>query len=137
MNQMNEIILGQELERDRIIGTDTALRLERILGKVLDNMRQIPVVAGPKRDQTCPGHLLNGLQADTTFLIVARVFERALERGANEALMVVGCRVNQVPDHLLTRPAPGTNGRAAIGFADLQKAGLAGIDQAREFCTEI
>ena len=31
MNQMNEIILGQELERDRLTRSDPALRLERIL----------------------------------------------------------------------------------------------------------
>jgi hypothetical protein len=50
MNQMNEIIVGQEAERDGLTGTDPALRFERILGKVRNNMGQIPVVAGPQRD---------------------------------------------------------------------------------------
>ena len=104
MNQMLHIILGQELERDGLAGTDPALDFERIFGKVRQNVRQMPVVTGPKCDQSWPGHLLNRLHADATFLIVARKFERALKSCANKALMVVGCRVNQMPNHLLARP---------------------------------
>ena len=58
------------------------------------------------------------------FLIVAWKFQRALQSGANEALMVVGCRVDQMPEHLLPRPSARTKGRAALGFADLSKTGL-------------
>ncbi len=124
MKQMNDVILGQELERNGLARPDSAFRLERILRKVRHNVRQIPVLAGPQRDQTGPGHLLNGLDTDAAFLIVAWKFQRVLQGGANEALMVVGRRVDQMPDHLLPRPAARTKGHGAIGFADLSKTRL-------------
>ena len=128
---MDQVILAQELEGDWLAGTDSALRLKRILGQVRHDMRQIPVVTGPKCDQSRPGHFLNVLHADATLLIVAWKLEGALESGANKTLMVVGSRVNQMPHHLFPGPTARTNRCAAIGFADLKEPGLRGLHQPR------
>jgi hypothetical protein len=45
--------------------------------------------------------------------------------------MVVGRRVDQMPDHFLPGPASWTKGHTAIGFADLAKIPLGFVYQAR------
>ena len=111
MQQVDQIVLGNELQCHRFVITNSALRLELRRRQVSDDVCEELIVRTPQRYQQRPGGVLEVLSADVAVLVVAGEVELRLERGAHETLMVIGGRVDQVAYKLLTRPAAGAQGR--------------------------
>jgi hypothetical protein len=65
-----------------------------------------------------PIGFLKRLNTRVTLRIVSGKVERRLEGRADEALMIIGRRVDQVSDYLLTRPAAGQQWLGALKLAD-------------------
>jgi hypothetical protein len=91
---MGDIILRQEVQSDRLSGTDAADGFQLVGGQAGDYVGEVAIVRGPQRDQQRPICLLRSLQAYVSILVVWREVlwrevQRGLQGGADESLMVV------------------------------------------------
>src|SRR5215467_1979162 len=84
------------------------------------------VVGGPEVDQEIPVNVAEALEIDQPGLVISRKGEAALQRGANEALVIVGGRVQQVAEDLLPGPFlfAGTGGGVGVIQLEEQRLGL-------------
>src|SRR5882724_2902663 len=79
------------------------------------------IVAGPEIDQEIPVNLGKILQVHQRILVIAGKGEAALQRGADEALMVVGSRVEQVAEDFFFGPFVRAWTRGGVGVIELQQ----------------
>ena len=89
MKHMRHVILGQEFERHGFILADSTRDFQFGKRKVSDDVREIPVVIRPERDQQGPIGFLGGLYARATVLVIAGKIQRVSERRPHEPLMVI------------------------------------------------
>src|SRR5215813_3655404 len=66
-----------------------------------DDVRQVMVVGAPELDQMSPAALGIALRCNPLLLSVAWKAEFGDGLGANESLVVIGCRVDEVSEDLL------------------------------------
>ena len=71
------------------------------------HVEKVAIVPGPASDEVSPGFLLVILRFHPLLLRVAGEFQARFELGAHKALMIVGRRVDQVPEDLLLGPSRG------------------------------
>src|SRR5882724_4700995 len=84
------------------------------------------IVAGPEIDQEIPVNLGKILQVHQRILVIAGKGEAALQRGADEALMVVGSRVEQVAEDFFFGPFVRAWTRAEVSaLSSCSSSGLA------------
>lgn len=79
-------------------------------------MSEVTVIGCPKRDQQRPLSLLHRLRAHVAFLVVAREVQRWLQHCADESLMIVGGRIDQMSEELLAGPATRQDGPRGFRF---------------------
>ncbi len=79
MDQMRNVVIRQEVEGDRLSGTDAADGFQLGGGQAGDYVGEVAIVRGPQRDQQCPIGLLRSLQAYVSILVVAREVQRRLQ----------------------------------------------------------
>ena len=101
MNQVAHVILDEEPESNRLIGADMTRDFELGGGQVSDYVSEIPIVTGPKCDQSRPGGFLDELHTNAAILVIAGKLQRTLQDSAYKSLVVVGSRINQMPEDLL------------------------------------
>ena len=101
MQQVAQVVFGQEPKSYRLTGADAARRFELSGRQVGDDVGKMPIVAGPQRNQDRPGRFFHGLNTHPLLLVVSGEVERALQGGSHKALMIVRGRIDQVPEELL------------------------------------
>ncbi len=101
MPKMNQVVLNEKPQRDRLVPANSASHAKRGLRNAADRVRELVVVPNPELKQIEPRAMLIVLHADPRVLLVSRELEEIHLLGPNEPLMVVGRRVNQMPDYLL------------------------------------
>ena len=79
----------------------------------------------PEAHELRPRGFLVALGGDPGFLFVAREDEIVRELGSDETLMVVGRRIDQVPQNLLARPAAFDGRNGGFRFANSSKIAFA------------
>ena len=89
MDQMPEVIPGQEPERDRASRSDTANGVQLRGRQVGYYVSEVTVVIGPERHKKQPTGILKSLHTRVSNLVVARKIQRVLKRRADKSLVVV------------------------------------------------
>src|SRR5688572_16187982 len=102
--EVHDIVVRQESQRRRWIGSDQALHISVAFRNVLDHMRNVVIVGMPERREVIPRAVFVVLAPDPVLLRIPREYERRPFLRADEALMVVRGGVDEMPDHLLRRP---------------------------------
>src|SRR5580698_1376992 len=97
---MGNVVGCQKFEGNGIIVADMTGGLELRLRQVRDNVGEKAVVGAPEREKLRPGGLLKGLYLNVAVLVITGKGERLLQAGAHEALVIVGCRVDEMADEL-------------------------------------
>lgn len=116
---VEHVVVDQETKSERRIGADLANGFEGGVGDPIDEVDEEEIVLVPEGDEGRPGELLVGVQADPIVLRVAGALVRAVEGGADEALVVVGGGIDEVAEFLFGVPGAGSRGGARRGgFVD-------------------
>src|ERR1051326_6937993 len=101
---MGNIVRSNPFERGRLVIADMAGDGGGFRRQAIDYMSEKAVVSGPEINQEIPIHIGKALEIDQGVLVIAGKGERALERGADKTLMVVGSRVQQVAENFFFGP---------------------------------
>jgi hypothetical protein len=104
MTQVLPVVGRQEPESHGRGGFDKARNVTLIVRNSANNMRQVPVVRMPQRDEIIPRPVLVVLALHPVVLRVGRKPQLGYFLRPHEPLMVVRGRIDQVSDHLLGRP---------------------------------
>lgn len=107
MNHMGKVIGRDETKSRRLIGADAANSFQLGSGQASDYVSEVAIVSGPQRDQQRPISFLRRLDSYVSLLVVTWKIQRWLLGGADKSLVVIGCRINQMSNHLLGRPTAG------------------------------
>ena len=126
---MREVIRRQFFECHHRIVSDPALGLPFLFRDAGQHMGQEAIVRRPELQQIRPSRVLISLYAHAASLIVSRPAQLILKLGANEALVVVGRRIDQVTENLLARPTAFGDGNGGINFANSIKIAFAAYNQ--------
>ena len=94
MQQVAQVVFRQEPKSYRLTGVDAARRFELSGRQVRDDVGEMPIVAGPQRNQDRPGRFFYGLNTHPLLLVVSGELERALQGGSHKALMIVRGRID-------------------------------------------
>jgi hypothetical protein len=129
MREMCDVVVCEEFEGDGIVRADAAGGLELGCGQMRDHVGEEAVVGGPESDELEPVGGLEMLGADIAILVVAGKVEDRLKGGADETLVVVGGRVDEVAEELLAGPAAGADGFGAGVVFDLAEDGVGGVNE--------
>src|SRR5436305_1538167 len=98
--EMADVIFDDEAERHRLAAADRAGDIELVGWDACDDTQQVQVVSLPERHQIAPRGIGVAVALDPGFLLIAGKGFRAVELSANEALMVVGGRIDEVAEQL-------------------------------------
>lgn len=128
VQQVPQIILRDELQCNGFMVADAALRFELGRRQVRNDVGEIEVVTLPERDEERPRGVLDSLDAHAAVLFVTGKVERALQGGADEPLVIVRRGIDEVADHLFSRPAAFQDWRGGIGVRNLCKNRLGGLN---------
>jgi hypothetical protein len=128
MQQVRDVICRHESQRGRFSRADTARRFELCSRNVIEHVREIAIVGGPQRHQQGPVGLLRRLQTNATFLVVAGKIQRILQTRSNKTLVIVRCRIDQMPEHLLARLTAGQNWPFRLTVSETTQPALGFID---------
>src|SRR5688572_14361039 len=115
MAQMGQIVLDQKPQRDGIAGADAARHVQHAVWYASNRVGQMTIVERPELDQVQPGTALRVLRAHPGVLLVSGKDETAAKLRADEALMVVRRRVDQMAEDFLEGP----DLRRPLGRCDL------------------
>src|SRR2546423_1763007 len=102
--EMADVIFDDKAERHRLAAADRAGNVELVGRNAYDDAQQVQVVGLPERDQIAPRGIGVAVALDPGFLLIAGKGVRAVELGANESLVVVGGRIDEVAEQLFARP---------------------------------
>ena len=98
---------------------DHALRLLTRLRQLTDDIGQVTVVSRPQLDKQFPTGNVGILRGHHLFLLVTRKVQAALRGRAHKALMIVGCRINQVSKDLFLAPLSRSRTKGRVSIANL------------------
>jgi len=103
MTEVVEVVLGEELESDVAGGRFPDVR-RRAGIRVSQNVHQVPVVGQPELHQIAP--LAGGivLRAHPIVLLIGGKHQAIFVLQTHETLMIVGRRIDEMPEDLLFRP---------------------------------
>jgi len=126
--QMREVIGRQFFQCHHRIASDPARSFSFLFRHSCQDVGQEPVVRGPECGQVAPAGVLIAFHANAAGLIVTRPSQLVLKLRANEALVVVRRRIDQVAQYLFAGPTAfnGRNGRARL--ANSSKIAFAAYD---------
>ena len=98
------------------------------VGNRAHHPRQVIVVGGPEREELRPRRRLVLLRRDPRVLVVAGEDQIVLPGGADEALVVVGRRVDEMADDLLRGPLAWRGPPGGVRVRNLLEARMRGTD---------
>ncbi|MGA2217028.1 MAG: hypothetical protein ABSG51_03030 [Terracidiphilus sp.] len=104
---MSEVVLNQKLKGHGLIFADDTQRREAFFGDAIHNGSENLVLGLLPADQRIPGLAGVAVRGDPGILGILRAGIVTVNGRADKALAVVGGRVEQVPDNLLTGPSAG------------------------------
>jgi hypothetical protein len=102
--EMRHIVVGEEAECDRRISTDRALNVTAVFRDLSDHVSKVVIVSLPEGREVMPGTILAMLTAHPLVLRISWEHKCRLLQCPDESLMIIGRRINQVPNDLLGRP---------------------------------
>jgi len=101
MLHVPQVIYRQFLECHHWKVSDETRRAQLRLRNAGQHVREQPIVTRPELHQLRPRQILIALHPHAAFLIVSRETHFILQKRANKSLMIVRCRVDQMPEDLL------------------------------------
>ncbi len=143
MLQVADVVAHERVERRRAVAGH---RLPRQLVEVVPRVLPEPDALGHRAHDPCevqvvrlpevhefrPRRRLVVLARHPLVLVVGQEDEVGLPRGPDEALVIVGRRVDQVPDHLLRRPRARRGRPRGVGLrhaTEVRRGGANGGDE--------
>lgn len=99
----------------------------------LHDTRDVEVVAAPERNQLFPGRVPISLHGNPRVLFVTRKDQILLKLCPHETLMIVGCRVDQVSNHLSGAPLARTRSETRPRIAHSLKDGRGLVDRLAKY----
>jgi hypothetical protein len=137
MAEMHDVVFGHESESDRRARPENAPDLPPIFRDVADHMRNVAIVRLPQLRQIVPWTVVVALAAYPVVLRVCGELElRSLLR-SNEALVIVGRRIDKVPNHLFGRPLAGRARPRRFGVGYRTKPGERGFNDLQELVCDV
>src|SRR5260370_6114778 len=135
--QMREVVRRQFLQRHQWIVSDPARRGALRFRHCCQYMGQESIVGRPEPEQVAPPRILISLYPHAAGLIVTWPAQLILKLRANEALMVVRRRIDQVPQNLLARPAAFNRWNGSLRLANSSKIAFAAYNQLFQPSTQL
>ena len=126
-------VVRRELaERHWRVIPDEARRLHPVGGDPLDDAGEVHVVEAPEVEERAPVRGGISLDPDPSLLLVLRQAHLGIEDPANEAVVVVGGGIEEVPNELLRGPLAGSGSLRGALVGEGAEPGKGGLDGAAQ-----